>query len=208
MQPQLLTLGCYLLGAALLACGGDARTTITPPAASGAGGAGAAGSPAGGGGGASPLPGDAGVDASDGGGGASGSAGGGGFYEPDSSPGGPLPVLIAPQSIVFFSPPVGSLRYAAAGYDPATRICAVIIWDYSNNELEPGLHCDDFGTYPDFPYVVVQEEVQNCDNAQGDYAGLVPEVASGCFDPLTDSVDVELEVFAIPSFYRIIMSNQ
>lgn len=220
MQHTLRILAAWL-GAYLLGCGGDARTTLTPPPGL-AGGAGGAGSAAGGGGpaaGHSPLgtsgaggagsgAADAGADASDAGGG--GSAGDGGLNVPDAStdPGGPIPVLIDAESIVFFSLPVSSVRYAAAGFDSATSVCAVIIWDYSNNELTPGPHCDDFGTYPSFPYVVVHEQVQGCDNVQGDYAGVEPEVAQGCFDPLADSVDVELEVFFNAAFYRIVMSNQ
>lgn len=192
-----------------LACGGDARTTLHPPpdSAGGAAGsgtsavAGTGGAAGSGAGGAAPVSLDAGVDASD-------ASPVDDVDDGGLDPGGPIPVIIDPESIVFFSLPVDSVRFAAAGYDSAKSICAILIWDYSNNELEPGLHCDDFDTYPDFPYVVVQEQVQNCDGAQGDYAGLEPEVASGCFDPLTESVDVELEVFSIPTFYRIVMSNQ
>ena len=89
-------------------------------------------------------------------------------------------------------------------------MCAAIIWDYSNNDLEIERHCDDFGTYPSFPYVLVRQPPESCDDLQGlwDYGGLEPEVASGCFDPLTESVNVQLDVFSVPTFYRIIMNNE
>jgi hypothetical protein len=210
-----------LLGAALgsFACGGEARTLLSPPVLStGSGGAVSQGGS--GAGGAAPAATDAGVEASDAsfggsfggrGGGAGGLAGASGVEEPDgSTPGGPIPITIDPESIVFFDLPINSLRFAAAGVDAATGVCAAIIWDYSNNELELERHCNDFGTYPDFPYVILREPPESCDNLQGlwDYGGLEPEVTSGCIDPLEETVNVQLDVFSAPTFYRIIMNNE
>ena len=99
---------------------------------------------------------------------------------------------------------------AAAGFDAATGVCAAIIWDYSNNDLELERHCDDFGTYPSFPYVILREPPESCDYLEGlwDDEILEPEVASGCFDPLEETVDVQIDVFSVPTFYRIIMNNE
>src|SRR5688572_24163632 len=152
MKRWLLHLGGCL--GLWLACGGDARTTLHPPPDSAGGGAGsgaggAAGSGTGGmagsgASGASAVALDAGVDAAD-------ASPVDDVDDGGLDPGGPIPVSIDPESIVFFSLPVDSVRYAAAGHDSAKDICAIIIWDYSNNDLEPGLHCDDFDAYPDFP---------------------------------------------------------
>lgn len=69
---------------------------------------------------------DAGVDASDASGvGAGGLGGAGGVDEPDATaPGGPISITIDPESIVFFDLPITSLRFAAAGFDAATCVCA------------------------------------------------------------------------------------
>jgi hypothetical protein len=58
--------------------------------------------------------------------------------------------------------------------------------------------------------VLVKEPAESCDELQGfwDYGGLEPESASGCFDPLAETVNVQLEVFTVPTFYRIIMNNE
>jgi len=212
MRGRVLHLGWGL--GVLLACGGDARTTLLPPPGVSAGAAGAAGvAGRSGAGGAAPAPTDAGVDgAPASGGGAGGLTDASRVDEPDGStdPGGPILVSIDPESIVIFDLPITSTRFAAAGFDAASGICASIIWDYSNNDLEIARHCDDFGTYPDFHYVLVREPPESCDNLQGfwDYSGLEPASVSGCFDPAAGSVNVQLEVFTVPTFYRIIMNNE
>lgn len=131
---------------------------------------------------------------------------------PDGStdPGGPVSITIDPESIVIFDPPVNATLVAAAGFDAATGICASIIWDFSNNNQEFERHCDDFETYPDFPYVIVKEPPESCDNLEGlwDYATREPSSVSGCVDPLARTVNVQLEVFALPTSYRIIMNNE
>jgi hypothetical protein len=177
------------------------------------GSSGAGGAASQGGSGAAPAATDAGVDAADAsGGGVGGLAGASGFDEPDSStdPGGPIPITIDPESIVVYDLPLNSVRFAAAGFDAATGVCAAIIWDYSNNDLELERHCDDFGTYPIFPYVILREPPESCDYLEGlwDDEILEPEVASGCFDPLEETVDVQIDVFSVPTFYRIIMNNE
>lgn len=233
-MKQTLAIVCLGGGAYLISCGGESRTTIIPPgttAGAGGGGSsvggsssGAAGSAAGGSGagGAAPVPMDAGAggpNASGAGGfagagglGAGGLAGAAGVGVPDGGldPGGPITITIDPESIVMFSLPIGSTRFAAAGFDSATGICASIIWDYSNNDLELERHCDDFETYPDFPYILVREPPESCDNLEAfwDYAGLEPWAATGCIDPLEDTVNVAVEVFAVPTFYRILMDNE
>jgi hypothetical protein len=216
--PYAMKSRVFLLGSGLgvlLACGGEAHTTLFPPPvlSAGAGGAGGAAVQGGRSGASGAAATDAGVDASDAsGGGVGGLAGAGGFDEPDGStdPGGPVPITIDPASIVFFDLPIDSVRFGAAGFDPASGVCAAIIWDYSNNDLEIERHCDDFGTYPRFPYVLVRKPPESCDDLQGlwDYDGLEPEVASGCVDPLAETVNVQLDVFSVPTLYRIVMNNE
>jgi hypothetical protein len=41
-----------------------------------------------------------------------------------------------------------------------------------------------------------------------DYDGLEPEVVSGCVDPLAETVNAEVDVFSVPTFYRIVMNNE
>ncbi|MEY4546732.1 MAG: hypothetical protein RL685_2927 [Pseudomonadota bacterium] len=66
------------------------------------------------------------------------------------------------------------------------------------------------GTYSSFPYVILMEPPESCDYLEGlwDDEILEPEVASGCFDPLEETVNVQLDVFSVPTFYRIIMNNE
>jgi len=213
-----LLLGCGL-GVQLSACGGDAHTTPTVPVDAPAGAAGAGGATPGGAerpGGAELPPPDAGAAGARSSPDAAIGAGGSGPRDasPDASdPGDPgLPVLIAldPASIEIFDLPINSLRYAAAGRDPATGTCASIIWDYSNNDLEAGRRCDDdFLMYPSFPYVLLRTPPESCDNLQGlwDYGGQEPHFASGCFDPLAGLVDVSVEAFFNGTNYFIVMKN-
>ena len=103
-------------------------------------------------------------------------------------------VNLEPTSLGLFAPPIDSSRYAVAGYDAATAVCVSIIWDYSNNGLELGRHCDDFGQYVSFPYVLVEMgPALGCASSWG-YAGLQPSAASGCIDPVEGLVNVRLEV--------------
>lgn len=103
-------------------------------------------------------------------------------------------VNLGPTSLGLFAPPIDSSRYAVAGYDAAAGVCVSIIWDYSNNGLELGRHCDDFGQYVSFPYVLVgAAPAQACASSWG-YVGLQPSAASGCIDPVEGLVNVRLEV--------------
>lgn len=201
------------LAVQLIGCGGDARTILTPPAG-GSGGMSGGGAPSTGGSGPAEL--DAGVDASDGSadtlamGGAAGAGPGDASRDAsdENDPGPPVPITFDPGSLQIYELPINSVRFAAVGMDAATGRCAAIIWDYSNNDLEVEPHCDDFLTYPDFPYVVLGEP-GSCDNLQGlwTYAGIEPEFASGCFDPVAELVDVELEVSFNATLYRLVANN-
>jgi hypothetical protein len=103
-------------------------------------------------------------------------------------------VNLEPSALGLFAPPIDSNRYAVAGYDAAAGVCVSIIWDYSNNGLEPSRHCDDFEQYVNFPYVLVEAgPAAGCASFWG-YVGQQPSVASGCIDPIEGLVNVRLEV--------------
>ncbi len=107
-------------------------------------------------------------------------------------------LVLDPETLSFFGLPINSLRMAVAGHDPDARVCATIIWDYSNNGMSFGPHCDDF--FPGFPYVVLETDTDGPCGAW-DYGTDVQTVsASGCVDfamlsPFgVDLADVEVVV--------------
>lgn len=132
-----------------------------------------------------------------------------GDASPDGAtdPGAPIRVNIDASSIVFFRLPIGSTRYAAAGFDPNTRVCASIIWSYSNNLLEVERHCDDFLIDRNFPYVVLETEREEPCPYLWDYGGLNPISASGCIDPVEHKVNMQVEVEVNGIRYDIQMTN-
>lgn len=116
-------------------------------------------------------------------------------------------VAVRLESLEVFALPIGSSRHAAAGYDADARVCASIIWDYSGNGLDVARHCDDFLSYPNFPYVVVEAERDAPCDALWGYAGLVPSVASGCIDPVAGLVDAQVEVEVDGVRYVMVATN-
>jgi len=99
---------------------------------------------------------------------------------PETDTDGGLVLRLAPESLQFFGLPINSTRFAVSGHDPLRRACATLIWDYSNNGMDPGAHCGDF--FPGFPYVLVDADTDGpC--GRWDYGtDLVTEAASGCVD--------------------------
>jgi len=167
---------------------GDGRPADADGGVRGDGGAPGAGGAAGTGGvaGAGGVAGSGDVAGS---GGAGVSAGGSG-----GAAGDVVVVNLEPSALGLFAPPIDSSRYAVAGYDAAAGVCVSIIWDYSNNGLELARHCDDFGQYVGFPYVLVEVgPAAGCVSSWG-YVGLQPSAASGCIDPIEGLVNVRVEV--------------
>jgi hypothetical protein len=208
MRTGVVQLGFGL--AVLLSCCGEDSVVLTPTEALGGAsgsaggdlgrGSGGVGSQGGTAGSQGPPSQDAGTDPD---------AGTGGLSDggvPDASgsgAGGPVVVRLDMGTLTVFDLPIGSVRYAAAGYDPGTRVCASIIWDFSNNDLEVERRCGDFLAYPnpisgefisDFPYVLVEPNRDApCYQLWG-YGGFTPTAASGCIDPFEQLVDARVEV--------------
>jgi hypothetical protein len=117
-------------------------------------------------------------------------------------------VTLEPSSIEIFDLPINSSRVAASGFDPCARVCATIIWDYSNNGLEIARHCDDFLAYPGFPYVVLLPDRDAPCVGSWDYFGLEPTAAAGCIDPLAGLVDAQVEAELDGVRYSIRANNE
>jgi hypothetical protein len=185
---------------------GGTRAGADPDVVPGAGGAstegadaGSQASPAAGGGASS-----SGGRASSSGGGASSSGGGTEATGADDA----VIVNLEASALSTFAPPIDSSRYAVAGYDAAAGVCVSIVWDYSNNGLELARHCDDFGQYVSFPYVLVEAaSAAGCVSFWG-YVGLQPSAASGCIDPVAGLVNVRLEVESEGVRYSIRAVNE
>lgn len=126
--------------------------------------------------------------------GASGGADAGGSTCGSLGPDGQQLVTLQPDGIEVFGLPIGSSRVAASGFDPCARVCASIIWDYSNNGLPYVRHCDDFLQYPGFPYVVLLAEQDAPCPGLWEYDGVEPSAASGCIDPGASLVDARVDV--------------
>ena len=128
--------------------------------------------------------------------------------------GGELPdtLVLDPDSLIFFGLPIGSLRMAVSGHDPDARVCASIIWDYSNHGEYLGAHCDDF--YQGFPYVVLETDTDGPCGGWDYGTDLTTVAASGCVDfagitPTgVDLVDVEVEVASDLFTGTILASNR
>jgi hypothetical protein len=111
-------------------------------------------------------------------------------------------VTLDPCTLEVISLPINSVRTAASGYDPAARICASIIWDFSNNDIPSERYCGDFlvpandGGFTErvgFPYVVLRREQDAPCRNLWEYGGTEPLSASGCIDPVEDRVDAVVE---------------
>jgi hypothetical protein len=120
----------------------------------------------------------------------------------DTSTTGPATGLVLdPASLNFFELPIGSVRYAVAGFDPAQQTCVSVIF-FGDIETEV---CDAFevGDNAGFPYVfITPDATPPC--MDWDYAGNVTlDAASGCVrltshDPLTIALDMTLAVSGEP----------
>jgi hypothetical protein len=114
---------------------------------------------------------------------------------------GPLPstLTLDPATLTFFGLPIGSIRFAVSGLDPAAHACVTLVWDYSNNDKHMGSHCDDF-TVPGFPYVIVKWGTDGPCGYWDYWSGLTTVSALGCVDwgfgwwVGQDLVDVEVKV--------------
>jgi hypothetical protein len=116
---------------------------------------------------------------------------------------GVIELTLDPCTLEVFSLPIDSVRTAASGYDPAARICASIIWDFSNNDIESELFCGDFvapvvdGGFPErvgFPYVLLQRDQDAPCRNFWEYGGPDAISASGCIDPRGKRVEAQVEV--------------
>jgi hypothetical protein len=120
-------------------------------------------------------------------------------------------LVLEPDTIAFFGLPIDSIRFGISGYDPARRLRAVLIWDFSNTGMRYGAHCDDFREM--FPYALVVADADG--GLPTPYAGNVQVLsASGCVDfrglssASMDFVDVSVKVDG-PAFRgTIIASNR
>jgi hypothetical protein len=177
--------------------------------AGGAGGAGAGGTGAGGAAGAAASGGVGGAaGATDPGGPCSSCAGLGGGADriapPPAGDAGPTPVEVTldPCTLEFFDLPIDSVRTAVSGFDPEARICASIIWDFSNNDLERERFCgefvvldnDGFPLRSGFPYVVLRRDQDAPCSDLWQYADADATAASGCIDPNENTVDAIVDV--------------
>ncbi|MBM4389408.1 MAG: hypothetical protein FJ088_16855, partial [Deltaproteobacteria bacterium] len=122
-------------------------------------------------------------------------------------------LVLDPASLIFFSLPINSIRYAVSGHDKQTNTCVTIIWDYSNNGEYLGAHCGHF--YPGFPYVIVKpDEPETCGIWNYGSNDPVLEKAEGCVDfkelgnTNMDMVDVELTVKGDIFTGKIIAGNR
>jgi hypothetical protein len=118
-------------------------------------------------------------DAPGSGGAGTGGTGGAAGSTPDAGH-PPDTIVLDPSTIQFFALPINSMRAAISGWDPAVKACATITWDYSNNGMYLGAHCDNFKA--GFPYVNI---TMNTDGPCGawQYAGNVElDAAKGCVD--------------------------
>ena len=108
--------------------------------------------------------------------------------------------------------PLDSVRSAATGNDPAARICASIIWDFSNNDIPAEIFCGDFGAYDSdggvpersgFPYVVLRRDQDApCSNLWM-YDGPDAISGSGCIDPVQKRVEATVVAEVDGVRYRI-----
>jgi len=143
-------------------------------------------------------------------------ADGGDTVEPTDAPHAdapPLPTLtLEPGTLSFFSLPLGSLRYAVAGWDAQAATCATLIWDYSNTDHAAGAWCDELT--PAFPYAIVYPNPTGRCDAWSPTTDLVTLDATGCVDfedatPASlDLVDVEVLVSGPTFTGRILASNR
>ena len=111
--------------------------------------------------------------------------------------GAPDGLVLDPETLVFFELPIGSIRYAVGGFDPAQQTCVTIIF-YHPGEQE---HCDDFkvGDTFGFPYVYIYPSpIASC--TDWDYGGNVQlDAATGCMQvvelsPTMITIDMQLTV--------------
>ena len=110
-------------------------------------------------------------------------------------------LVLDPATIEVFELPIGSIRYAVAGFDAAQQTCVAIIFSDPGDQQ----HCDDFevGDTSGFPYVVVTPDAAPpC--MQWDYAGNVQlDAAAGCMQllepfPPVITIDMQLSVSGAP----------
>jgi len=176
----------------LVSCGGTVQTNQSAPAGTDAGGA--------------DVVAEAIAASGRGGGGAGGSSG---SVSDASHPADTI--VLDPSTIQFFGLPINSMRAAVSGWDPVLHACATITWDYSNNGMYMGAHCDDFKA--GFPYVNV---TMNTDGPYGtwEYTGNVElDAAKGCVDfkqfgpASVDWVDVVAQVHGPVFTGTVVASN-
>jgi hypothetical protein len=121
-----------------------------------------------------------------------------------------------PQTLVYFELPIGSIRYAVGGHDPARDTCVSIIFSISG-PIQEEPHCDDFDLSngpSGFPYVLITPAASPpCE--QWDYAPNVEAVAaSGCVqlhpfvEPLHIDIDMAIEVDGQLFTGTILVNNQ
>lgn len=55
---------------------------------------------------------------------------------------------LTPDSLLFYSLPIGSIRYAVSGYEPVTDSCVTLVWYISDTSTQFDPLC---GTQPDDP---------------------------------------------------------
>ncbi|MBN2194681.1 MAG: hypothetical protein JW751_17830, partial [Polyangiaceae bacterium] len=91
-------------------------------------------------------------------------------------------LTLDPESLTFFGLPIGSIRWAVAGYDAAHRTCVTVTWDFSSDTRGLGPFCDGYNQQSLFPYTnVVTDTDGPC--TDWDYGGNVETTAfTGCVD--------------------------
>ncbi len=117
----------------------------------------------------------------------------------------PNTLVLAPESLSFFYLPIGSVRHAVSGYDPAKGLCATMVWWGTAG------HCSEGG---ELPYVILAESDDgSC--GQWEYGGNAEvHEAMGCVDLAEegvghmDLVDVELKVTSALFTGRVVADNR
>ncbi|MBN1607632.1 MAG: hypothetical protein JW940_13425 [Polyangiaceae bacterium] len=208
-------------GGGALASGGAPAATGGNDGRSGSGGSGNAPATSGGTGGRPSTTGGSGDGGSGAAPGGAGPSGAGSTGSDAGAGGGAVTadrLVLDPSSLVFYSLPINSIRYAVTGYDASQRTCATLVWE-ATDATKPGAFCDVFTAKDAIyfnPYVVLETDTDGpCTDTDWDYQGNVDTASSiGCVDfaahvgVSVDMVDVEIGVAGTVFTGTIVANNR